>query len=136
MTQRPNPMQWLAYAFGAGLPARNRDWVLYDVTTRTWALRHFARVTVQLAPVLLALYLLLPGEPWVRAGAVLAGALLGFFYAAAYLYEAAEHRAVKAGHPRGSAAATRAAGRAGELRDVEDRYVRQWRAPAGGGGEP
>jgi hypothetical protein len=43
---------------------------------------------------------------------------------------------VKTGYPRGTAAATRAAGRAGELREVEDRYARQWRAPAGEDTQP
>jgi Family of unknown function (DUF5313) len=130
VARRPSPARWLGYAFGAGLPPQNREWVLFDVTTRTWALRHFARTVVQLAPFLLALFLLLPGGPWARAGAVLAGALLGFFYSAAYLYEVAEHRAVKAGYPRGTAAATRGAGRADQTREDERRYAEQWRNPA------
>jgi Family of unknown function (DUF5313) len=48
---RPSPFRWLLYAVGRGLPPRNREWVLYDVTTRTWVLRHLLRATVQLAPV-------------------------------------------------------------------------------------
>jgi hypothetical protein len=125
--RRPNPARWLAYAFGAGLPAVHREWVLHDVTTRTWQLRHLARTTVQLAPFAIALYLLIPGEPWVRAMAVLAGLLLGYFYSAAYMYETAEHRVLKAGYPRGTAATTRAAAHADEDLEREKRYEQRWR---------
>jgi Family of unknown function (DUF5313) len=117
----------VGYAFGAGLPVENREWVLLDTTTSTWVLRHFARTTVQLAPFVAALYLLIPGQPWIRAVAVLAGVLLGYFYAAAYLHEAVEHRATKAGYPRGFAAATRAIPRAGANREREERYAARWR---------
>ena len=130
MVRRPNPVRWVGYAFGAGLPAAHREWVLFDVSTRTWPLRHLVRTTVQLGPILLALYLLLPMEPWIRLGAVLAGALLGYFYSAAYMYEAAEHRAVKAGYPRGTAAATRAAAHSGDIAAREQRYAERWRKPA------
>ena len=126
--RRPNPARWVAYAFGAGLPAAHRAWVLHDVTTRTWQLRHFARTAVQLTPFAVALYTLIPGQPWVRAAAVLGGLLLGFFYSAAYMYETAEHRAVKAGYPRGTAAATRAAEHADESRESAERYAQRWRA--------
>lgn len=124
--QRPGPLRWIAYAYGAGLPPRHRSWVLHDVTTRTWAVRHFVRAAAQLAPVLLALYLLIPGEPWVRGAAVLAGALLGFFYSGAYLYESAEHRAIKAGYPRGHAGGIRAAAR-GDGAAQAERYRQRWR---------
>ena len=130
MTRRPNPVQWVGYAFGAGLPPEYREWVLHDVSTRTWALRHLVRTTVQLAPFVLALFLLLPVDPWIRAGAVLAGSLLGYFYSVAYMYEAVEHRAVKAGYPRGTAAAARAAGRAGQTAEQEQRYAERWRPTA------
>ncbi len=125
--RRPNPARWLLYAYGAGLPAVHREWVLHDVTTRTWQLRHVARTTVQLAPFAIALYLLIPGAPLVRAAAVLAGLLLGYFYSTAYMYETAEHRVLKAGYPRGTAAATRAAEHADEDREREKRYEQRWR---------
>jgi hypothetical protein len=125
--RRPNPARWLAYAFGAGLPARNREWVLHDSTARTWVLRHFLRTTVQLAPFAIALYVLIPGAPWVRGCAVLAGLILGYFYSAAYLYETVEHRVMKAGYPRGTAAATRAAAHPDEERERQARYEQRWR---------
>ena len=60
---------------------------------------------------------------------MLAGLLLGFFYSAAYMYETAEHRVIKAGYPRGTAATTRAAQHVDEDRDRAERYARQWRDP-------
>ncbi len=72
-TRRPGPLRWLLYAFGAGLPAAYKDWVLHDVSTRTWQLRHLARTTIQLAPIAILLYVFIPGQAWVRALAVLSG---------------------------------------------------------------
>ena len=121
----PNPVRWVGYAFGAGLPARHREWVLHDVSTRTWALRHFGRTTVQLVPIAIALYVLIPGPSWVRGAAVLAGLILGFFYSAAYMFESTEHRVVKAGYPYGAAAAHRT-----DPSDDEERrrrYEERWR---------
>ena len=31
---RPNPLRWIAYAYGARLPERNRSWVYNDLTGR------------------------------------------------------------------------------------------------------
>ncbi|ALE72885.1 hypothetical protein Ae168Ps1_1421 [Pseudonocardia sp. Ae168_Ps1] len=109
--RRPNPLRWLAYAFGARLPERHHRWVLHDVTCRTWVLRHLARTTVQLLPLLVVLYLVVPGPPWVRLGAIVSGALIGYFYSAVYTVEACETRVMKAGYPVGAAAATREARR-------------------------
>lgn len=108
---RPDPFRWLAYAYGAGLAPRYREWVLHDVTCRTWWLRHLARTVVQLLPLLVLLYLVVPGPPWVRLGAITAGALIGLFYGTVYMVEAAETRVMKAGYPVGAAAATREARR-------------------------
>jgi hypothetical protein len=124
---RPNPFQWWLYCYGAGLPHPCDAWVLRDVTTRGWQLRHMLRVTVALAPVAVALYVLIPGEPWVRAMAVLGGMLMGWFYGFAYMDEATEHRAVKAGHPRGAATAAREAPKAAERAAREERYAQRWR---------
>ncbi|OLM17523.1 MULTISPECIES: DUF5313 family protein [unclassified Pseudonocardia] len=125
---RPGPLRWLLYVFGAGLPDRHRTWVLHDVTVPTWQLRHLVRVTVQLLPIGVALYLLIPGPVYVRALSVLAGALLGYFYSVAYMYESAEHRVVKAGYPVGHAAAVRAEAGADERDAARERYERRWRS--------
>ena len=101
--RRPGPLRWLLYALGFRLPAEHREWVLHDVTTRTWVLRHLLRTAVQLAPFAVLLYLLMPGSGAVRAGAVFGGLVLGFFYSVAYMYETTENRAMKAGYPRGTA---------------------------------
>jgi hypothetical protein len=55
-----NPLRWIAYAYGAGLPPRYRTWVLHDVTTRTWVLRHITRSLVQFAPFAIVLFLVIP----------------------------------------------------------------------------
>ena len=57
---RPAPHRWLWYAFGGGLPARHRGWVLFDTTTRTWWLRHLLRMLVQLAVPIALLLAFLP----------------------------------------------------------------------------
>jgi len=36
---RPNPWQWLRYAYGARLPDRYHDWVLRDATDDGWLWR-------------------------------------------------------------------------------------------------
>lgn len=125
--RRPGPVRWVLYAFGRGLPPEYREWVLHDVTTRTWALRHVLRATVQLLPFAVLLYLLIPGPAWVRGFAVLAGLLLGYFYSMAYIYETTEHRVVKAGYPRGTAATVRGRSHAAEHEDEERRYAERWR---------
>ena len=124
---RPNPVRWVLYAFGAGLPARHRTWVLHDVTARTWQLRHIARTTVQLLPIGIALFLFIPGPVYVRGLAVLAGALLGYFYSFAYMQESAEHRVMKAGYAVGQAAAVREAAHEDERAAARQRYESRYR---------
>lgn len=124
---RPNPVRWVLYAFGAGLPARHREWVLHDVTVRTWQLRHVARTTVQLLPIGILLYAFIPGPSSVRGMAVLAGALLGYFYSIAYMQESAEHRVMKAGYPVGRALAVREAADEDERAAARARYEDRWR---------
>jgi hypothetical protein len=98
---RPDPIHWVLYAFGAGLPERNREWVLHDVTARTWFLRHMARAVLQILPFAAVLYLLLPMDPTIKLSAVAMGALMGLIYAGAFAWGSAAHRAVKAGYPEG-----------------------------------
>jgi Family of unknown function (DUF5313) len=121
-------VRWVLYAFGRGLPPEYREWVLHDITTRTWVLRHALRAAVQLAPVAVLLYVLIPGSHLVRAGAVLGGLLMGFFYSMAYIQETTENRAIKAGYPRGMAREIRegrdAAAREEQKRRYEERYRR------------
>lgn len=125
--RRPDPFHWIAYAFGTGLPARNNTWVLHDVTAPSWWVRHLARATVQLLPLLVLLYLVVPGPPWVRLMGSLAGALIGYFYSVAYMHESAETRVRKAGYPVGTAAATREERHAGHDDEMRRGYDAPWR---------
>ena len=81
---------------------------------------------MQLLPIGIALFLLIPSPPYVRGLAVLAGALLGYFYSAAYMTESAEHRVMKAGYPVGYAAAVREAGNE-DRAAARKRYEQRWR---------
>ena len=99
----------------------------FDVTTRTWQLRHLVRAVAQLAPLLVAIYLLLPGPPWVRGCAVLGGALIGLFYSMVYAAESAEHRTLKAGYPRGTPTRVREEANAEERAERAQRYAERWR---------
>jgi hypothetical protein len=128
MRRRPGLLNWVLYAFGRGLPAQHREWVLHDVTTRTWVLRHLLRTTVQLLPFAVLLSVLLPGPAWIRALAVFGGLILGFFYSVAYMYETTENRVMKAGYPRGTAREIRDQRGGGRLREEQERrYAERYR---------
>jgi len=105
--QRPTPLRWLGYAFGAGLPAANRTWVLHDTTCSTWYLRHLARALVQLAVPIVLVSVLLPGSDWIRGVTVVAATVLGLIFSLAFMVETTEHRLVKAGYPVGLGEHTR-----------------------------
>lgn len=129
VTARPDPVRWLWYAFGGGLPARYREWVLRDTTGRTWALRHMLRGVVQVTPVALVLVVAL-GWSSTTALAVLAGLLLSMIYSVAYLEESAEHRLAKADYPAGTGRSNRQRADVRRTADTEH-YHRQYRTPPG-----
>jgi len=127
---RPDLLHWLWYAVGGGLPARYRDWVLRDTTAPGWWWRQIVRALVQATPVGVIVGLLIPGSIGIRIMAVCGGIFVAMIYVLAFIDEAVEHRAVKAGFPRGYAKSIRDQRRAPE-RDAEaDRYERRYR---GGG---
>ena len=106
--QRPNPAQWVWYAWGGGLPRHLSPWVLADTTRRTWIVRHLLRAVVQVAP-LIAVCLLVPPVPLAyRLSAAVGGLLLGLMFSIAFMTETIEHRVAKAGYPPGTAARVRA----------------------------
>ena len=115
---RPAPHRWIWYAFGGALPARNRGWVLFDTTTRTWWLRHVLRTFVQLAIPIALLMVFLPAGWGLRLACAGGGLALALFYSAAYMPEAVENRVVKAGYPVGTA--TRYRDRAGLVRQQQE----------------
>ncbi len=105
--RRPNPLQWVWYALGGGLPRELSPWVLADTTGRTWILRHLARAVVQMLPVVV-LCLLVPVPLAYRVSAAAGGLLLGLLFSMAFMTETIEHRVAKAGYPPGTAARLRA----------------------------
>jgi hypothetical protein len=102
-TTRPTILQWLRYCFGAGLPDHLDDWVLRDVTGRTWALRQLERALVPLAPLIAAILLFVPGPFWIRGVMVVAGTLIGLLFSLAGMAETTDRRLVKAGYAPGDA---------------------------------
>ncbi|WP_376765927.1 DUF5313 domain-containing protein [Amycolatopsis pithecellobii] len=128
MRQRPNPVRWIWYALGGRLPARYRDWVLHDTTSKTWVWRHAARSTVLVGPLMLV-WLLLPAPILLRLALVLMAALVGYFYSFVYMEEAAENRLAKHGFPRGTGKRVRAEAHAEEDELIRQRYIAQYRTP-------
>jgi hypothetical protein len=95
-------LRWLWYSFGGGLPPRYREWVLHDVTTRSWALRQALRSLLMVAPLVVLVLVFVPGPFWIRAVSALGGIIMGLIFALGYLVETTEHRLVKAGYPVGT----------------------------------
>lgn len=107
--RRPNPWQWLRYAYGARLPEELSPWVLWDVTARGWWVRHLARATVQMAPLIILAALFLPGPAVIVVTTCVGGAIVGYIFSFAAIVEANEYRLVKAGYPQGTGEKVRAA---------------------------
>jgi len=126
--QRPNPVQWVWYALGGGLPRRLSPWVLADTTRRTWIVRHLLRAVVQMTPVVALCLLAVPVPLSYRLSAAIGGLLIGLTFSIAFMTETIEHRAVKAGYPPGTAARVRAE------RAERDRVERQSPYRHGGAG--
>jgi Family of unknown function (DUF5313) len=126
--RRPGPIRWLWYAFGGRLPGEYREWVLHDLTSVTWPLRHLGRLLTQLAPVAGVLVAVLPGPPWVRVMGAVGGSVVGLLYSYVFLYEATERRATKAGYPPGTLQVVREERQAGRaLERAADEFERTWR---------
>jgi Family of unknown function (DUF5313) len=106
--RRPNPLQWVWYALGGGLPRELSPWVLADTTGRTWIVRHLARAVVQLLPLLVLCVAVVPVPLSYRLSAAAGGLLLGLLFSMAFMTETIEHRTTKAGYPPGTAARLRA----------------------------
>jgi voltage-gated potassium channel Kch len=101
--------------------------VLHDVTARTWWLRQIARALMQALPVGIVVGLLIPGSLVIRVLAVLGGVFVAMIYVLAFIDEAVEHRAVKAGFPRGYAKAMREAAQQPERDAAARRYTERYR---------
>lgn len=99
--QRPGPFRWLAYCFGAGLPARYREWVLFDTTGPTWIVRHIIRVLVQLALPATAVIVFVPAPLGVRVLTDIAAIGPTLLFTSGYIVETSENRLLKAGYEPG-----------------------------------
>ncbi|GEE01734.1 hypothetical protein nbrc107696_21800 [Gordonia spumicola] len=84
MSARPNPLQWIAYAYGAKLPEAQHDWVRNDLTGRFATPRHLIRTQFCFSPIYLAFYFGFDGEWWIRALMVLLAATLAFVFSVSY----------------------------------------------------
>jgi uncharacterized protein DUF5313 len=105
--RRPNPLQWIWYALGGGLPRDLSPWVLADTTGRTWIWRHLIRAVVQMLPVVALCLFVPPVDLSYRLSAAVGGLLIGLLFSIAFMTETIEHRAAKAGYPPGIAARLR-----------------------------
>ena len=125
--KRPGPLRWLWYAFGGGLPARYRAWVLHDASCDTWMPRHFIRAFVQMGLVAVPVVLLVPGPLWIRLAAILLGWLVGLQYAMYFVDGSVERRVRRAGYPPGAAQAARNELHADERAAAAARYAARYR---------
>lgn len=109
--RRPHPLWWVYYQYNGRLPDRYREWVVHDVTCRTWLLRVFVRGLVMVAPVVVVLFALLLwwGHSWpLAAGSIALGLLVNLRYSLQYSEESANSRLVRHGFPPGHATEVRA----------------------------
>jgi Family of unknown function (DUF5313) len=89
----------LWYAVGGSLPAAYHEWVLYDLTCRTWVLRHLARVQVMLSVWLVLL--VVPAPLDIRLWMVALGYFTSLYFSFSFMEDACERRLVKHGFPPG-----------------------------------
>jgi len=108
---RPNPWQWVRYAFGAKLPDRYREWVLHDTTDRGWLWRYALRVTVQTLPwlivVLVVLTVFTPVPVGWVLGAMAVALVMSLYFTLTSADELTEARLVQHGFPPGTGKQTR-----------------------------
>ncbi|MDQ3405952.1 MAG: DUF5313 domain-containing protein [Actinomycetota bacterium] len=97
--KRPDVFRWLWYAVGGHLPDRYRHWVLWDLSARTWVLRHFSRVLVLFLPIWLLL--LVPGPLSLRFSMIALAYITGLYFSLSFMEDAAERRLIRHGYPAG-----------------------------------
>lgn len=106
--RRPNPVQWIWYAFGGSLPPELKDWVLHDTTCPTWVLRQFFRAVVQLAIPIAVVLFVVPGPLHIRLMTIGSAGLPAILFQMGYIVPALEGRLQKAGFPPGTGEKVRA----------------------------
>jgi hypothetical protein len=99
--KRPNPREWLWYAFGGGVSPQLSQWVLKDTTGPTWWLRHIFRALLQMSPLIVAVIVFLPGPLDLRIYTAVLGLLTGLMWGIFTMWGTTEHRLTKAGFAPG-----------------------------------
>jgi hypothetical protein len=89
----------LWYALGGRLPYSCREWVLYDLTSRSWVFRHLARALVQHSVWLLLLLLPIPLD--LRVWMLVAAVSVGLVFSLSFMEDASERRLIQHGFPVG-----------------------------------
>lgn len=107
LPRHPGVLRWLWYALSGRLPAEYREWVLYDLTTPTWPLRHLARLLTLVVPLDVILIALLPWPLTIRATGVVVGSIVGLLFTFVFLEDSTDRRATKFGYPTGTPQAVR-----------------------------
>lgn len=125
MRRRPGPFHWLWYAVGGTLPTAYHEWVLFDLTCRTWVLRHLARVQVMFAGWWLAM--LVPGPLSLRLSMVALGYFLSLYFSLSFMEDACERRVVKHGFPAGLNRTIREESSADERAELAAMYAAYYR---------
>lgn len=100
--KRPNPALWLWYSYGGRLPRGYHEWVLHDVISRTWLLRHLLRTMLRLLVPLAVLFVVLSqfgGPLYIILMALALGLIVGLYYSLSYASEANDAKLVKYGYP-------------------------------------
>lgn len=130
--ERPNVFQWLWFAFGGRLPARYREWVLQDATSRVWLLRFGARSMVRMTPLVLGALIVLwlvDAQPGLAVASVLLGLIVGVYYSMSYALERTDQQLATYGYPHGTAEQVRHERAGPKYQAQRDRYNRTWRQP-------
>lgn len=129
--RRPNPALWLWYAWGGRLPRRYREWVLHDITTRTWLFRHMARTLVltltAVVVVFIPLVLLVHVVFWLAIAALVLGVVVSVYYSMSYAWESGDVRLTKYGYPGGYGSEVRQRMAAERDREMQEKYNATWR---------
>lgn len=123
---RPGVGRWLLYVVWVPLPARYREWVLFDTTCRTWVLRHIARVLLLAAPPTAALAIFLPGGAELRGLTAFIAAACACLFVTIYVNESTDYRLLQAGYSWGTG--ERARTQRAELDDFNARLARWHKA--------
>jgi hypothetical protein len=129
---RPNPAQWLWFAFGGRLPLRYREWALRDATSRTWLLRFAARAMIRMAPLVLGALVVLwlvDAKPGLAVASVALGLIVGTYFSMSYAVERTDQQLLTYGYPRGTAEVARQRRSGAKYQAQRERYERNWRQP-------